>query len=81
MAVYPLSGAVVVVYDDDDVSGNADNGEIFYAESTYNGVTWSTPSKVNDDGSRDQFMPAVAISLTGQQAAFGYYSRSHDPAN
>ena len=81
MAVNPVSGAVVAVYNDDNVPGSADNGNIFYAESTDNGVTWSPPVKVNDDGPRDQFTPTVAISPTGEQVAFGYYSRSHDPAN
>ena len=79
MAVNPVSGAIVVVYNDDDVPGNADNGDIFYARSTNLGATWSAPVKVNDDGPRDQFTPTT--SPTGEQVAFGYYSRSHDPAN
>ena len=81
MAVNPVSGAVVAVCNDDNVRRDGDNGNIFYAESTDNGVTWSSPVKVNDDGPRDQFTPTVAISPTGEQVAFGYYSRSHDPAN
>jgi subtilisin-like proprotein convertase family protein len=81
MAVNPVSGAVVVVYNDDDVPSNGDNGNVFYTESTNSGATWSTPVKINDDSTRDQFTPTVAISPTGKQVAFGYYSRSHDPAN
>jgi subtilisin-like proprotein convertase family protein len=81
MAVNPVSGALVVVFNDDTVAGNGDNGNVFYTTSTDNGATWSAPVKINDDGARDQFFPTLAISPTGHQAAFGYYSRSHDPAN
>ena len=37
--------------------------------------------QVNDDGPGDQFSPTVAIAPQGNRAMFGYYSRSHDPAN
>ncbi len=37
--------------------------------------------QVNEDGAGDQFSPTVAIAPQGNRAMFGYYSRSHDPAN
>ncbi len=80
-AVNPVSGDIVAVYNDDTVAGDADNGNVLYVKSVDGGATWSAPVRVNDDGGRDQFFPSVAISPTGGELMFGYYSRSHDPAN
>jgi subtilisin-like proprotein convertase family protein len=82
MAVNPVSGDLIVVWNDDPApAGGADRGDVFYSRSLNNGTTWSAPVKINDDGARDQFTPTVAISPSGGEVMFGYYSRSHDPAN
>ena len=80
-AVNPTSGDIIAVYNDDTVPGPADNGNVFYVKSTDDGATWSAPVQVNEDGPGDQFSPTVAIAPQGNRAMFGYYSRSHDPAN
>ncbi len=44
---------------------SGDNGDIYYVRSTDNGVTWSTPIKLNDDtgGSfKTQWMPSVSVN-------------------
>jgi len=81
-AVNPVSGHIVVVYNDDpSLADTADNGDVFYTSSTSGGLTWSAPVKVNDIHARDQYMPTVAINSTGTRILFGYYSRDHDASN
>jgi subtilisin-like proprotein convertase family protein len=81
-AINPVSGHIVVVYNDDpSLANTADNGDIYYTRSTNGGSTWSAPIRVNDIAIRDQYMPTVAISTDGTRIVFGYYSRDHDTSN
>lgn len=44
---------------------SGDNGDIYYVRSTDNGVTWSTPIKLNDDAGgsfKTQWMPSVSVN-------------------
>jgi subtilisin-like proprotein convertase family protein len=82
LAVNPISGHLVVVYNDDpNLASSADNGDIFYVRSTDSGATWSAPVRVNEVNVRDQFFPTVAITPNGKSIMFGYYDRSQDPDN
>jgi subtilisin-like proprotein convertase family protein len=81
-AINPVSGHIVVVYNDDpNLASSADNGDVFYTRSTNGGTTWSAPVRVNEIATRDQYMPTVAIDPTGTRILFGYYSRDRDSAN
>ena len=72
---------IYVTYNDLDITTPANKAEAYYVVSTDGGITWTAPAKVNDDAAGDQFMPTAAIITTGDRNLFGYYSRSHDPAN
>jgi subtilisin-like proprotein convertase family protein len=81
-AINPVSGHIVVVYNDDpSLANTADNGDIYYTRSINGGANWSIPVHVNDIVAKDQYMPTVAISPDGTRIVFGYYSRDHDTAN
>jgi subtilisin-like proprotein convertase family protein len=81
-AVNPISGDMVVVYNDDpNLGSTADNGDVFYVKSTDNGVTWSAPVRINEVAANDQFFPTVAITPDGKSIMFGYYDRSQDANN
>src|SRR5262249_60645042 len=47
VAVNPVNGHVYVVYNDD--APGADKADIKFTMSTNGGVTWSLPTRVNDD--------------------------------
>ena len=82
MAVNPVSGHIVAVWNDDPArAAGVDRGNVYYKRSADNGTTWSPRVRINDDGARDQFFPTVAISPAGGEIMFGYYSRIHDPSN
>ena len=58
-AVYPVASRpyLYVAYNDDPTPANPndENGNIYLVRSTDNGVTWSAPTRINDDASGDQF--------------------------
>ncbi len=81
-AVNPVSGHIVVVWNDDPNLANPnDNSDVFLSKSRNGGSTWTAPVQVNEDGAGDQFFPTVSITPLGSRIMLGYYSRSHDPAN
>ena len=81
-AVNPISGDLVVTYNDDPNLGSPpDNGDVFYVESTDDGVTWSSPVRINEVAANDQFSPTAAITPNGQSIMFGWYDRSEDANN
>jgi subtilisin-like proprotein convertase family protein len=80
-AVNPISGDLVVTYNDDPNLGSPDNGDVFYVKSTDDGVTWSSPVRINEVAANDQFSPTAAITPNGQSIMFGWYDRSEDANN
>ena len=55
----------------------ADSGDIYYVRSTDNGVTWSTPMKLNTDGgTRSQWQPSLSVSPGGNLLASWYDARN-----
>jgi subtilisin-like proprotein convertase family protein len=81
-AVNPVSGDIVVVYNDDSSpASSADNGDVFYVKSTDDGFTWSPPVRINEVAAKDQFFPTVAIAPNGQSIMFAWYDRSEDANN
>ena len=81
-AVNPVSGDIVVVYNDDpNLANSADNGDVFYVKSTNDGVTWSPPVRINEVAANDQFFTTLAITPNGHSIMFGWYDRSQDANN
>jgi uncharacterized repeat protein (TIGR01451 family) len=75
-------GVLHVVYTaDPDAAGSGDAADVYYVHSTDDGVTWSTPLRLNDDGTtRDQFFSTIEASPNGVLVAY-WYDRRADPAN
>jgi hypothetical protein len=79
------SGHVYLTYENWDAA--ASHLDIYFAQSTDGGLTWSTPALVNDDAntsSTDQFQPSVGAG-PGGAVAVAFYDRraacpSGDPA-
>ena len=85
-AVNPVSGNIYVVYNDCTANPctttGADRGNIFFRQSTDGGSTWSAAVKINDDNTtRDQWQPALAVTPDGLHLFVGWYDRRLDPAN
>jgi hypothetical protein len=60
-----------------------DHGNIYYVRSTDNGLTWSTPLKLNDDPDAQyhtQWMPSVSSSSNGKVTISWYDRRSQNTA-
>ncbi|MCA9754416.1 MAG: exo-alpha-sialidase [Candidatus Eisenbacteria bacterium] len=76
-AADPLTGDLLVVWND-QLFGNPD---ILAVRSTDNGVTWSSPVRVNDDGGTGaQWFPWVAFDPNGV-AHVVWYDRRNDPSD
>jgi len=73
-AADPLTGTLVVVWNDQKFG----NPDIVSVHSTDNGLTWSTPIRVNDDlGTTAQFFPWIAFDPHGN-AHVCWYDRRED---
>ncbi len=78
-AVNPVNGILYVVFNDNPVG--ADRGDIYFAQSTDGGATWSTPVRVNDDGTTlDQFMSTIAVTSDGSRLMIQWYDRRRNPS-
>jgi hypothetical protein len=63
-----------------DTSHSGDVADIYYRKSC-DGVTWSTPVQINDDGTAtDQFMSTISAG-NGSVVSIGFYDRRNDPAS
>jgi hypothetical protein len=86
MAAGPGQGELFAVYADyRPASPVADEdgmqADIMLVKSTNGGLTWSAPTRVNQDRTdADQFQPYVAVTPAGQVNVV-YFDRRHDPAN
>lgn len=70
-------GVVHLVYE--APGQGTDVSDIYYARSTDNGATWSTPTRFNTDtSSREQWMPSIAV--TNQGAVFASWYDRRDTA-
>ena len=79
VAVNPVNGTMYLTYNDKFGALGAD---IFLTSSSDGGATWSTPARVNSDGTaNDQFFPTVAVNQTGRALMVGWYDRRDDPNN
>lgn len=56
------------------------SSEVFCAWSTDNGLSWSTPVRVNDTAVGDQFFQGLAVDEAGTVFA-SWYDRRDDPVN
>ena len=76
----PYNGNLYIAFMDDRGNGDMD---IYFTRSTDNGITWSTPVRVNDDppaNGRDQFHPWLFVDNTGK-IHLAFYDRRDDPSN
>lgn len=85
-AFNPVNGNIYVIYNDCTANPctttGADRGNIFFRQSTDDGSTWSAAVKLNDDNTtRDQWQPALAVTPDGSRLFVGWYDRRLDPAN
>jgi len=79
-AVNPVNGNIYVVFN--NKGAGADKADIFFAQSTNSGATWSSPVRVNDDsGTNDQWQPTLAVRPDGAQLFISFYDRRLDPSN
>jgi hypothetical protein len=80
VTVSPVSGALLLVYNDKDGS---DRAAIFITASIDGGATWDNPAEaINDDESgRDQFTPAALVTPDGRHVLLTWYDRRSDPSN
>jgi len=83
-------GNLYLVYQSKTSASSTDNSDIFFAESTDGGATWSTPRTINkgpavtsgaDATTNDNWQPAIAVSPTTGQITVTFYDRRTDPAN
>jgi len=76
---YP--GHVYLTYENWDPVAN--HSDVYFMQSTDGGLTWSTPSLVNDDGNptTDQFQPSVAAGPGGAVAVAFYDRREACPSD
>jgi hypothetical protein len=76
---YP--GHVYLTYENWDLVSN--HSDVYFTQSTDGGLTWSTPSLVNDDGdpTTDQFQPSVAAGPGGAVAVAFYDRRAACPSD
>jgi hypothetical protein len=76
---YP--GHVYLTYENWDPVAN--HSDVYFTQSTDGGLTWSAPSRVNDDGdpSTDQFQPSVAAGPGGAVAVAFYDRRELCPSD
>lgn len=79
-AVNPVNNNVYVVYNDDPAG--VDKADVFFAQSTNGGSSWSAPTRVNNDATtNDQWQPALAVTPGGNALFVGFYDRRNDPGN
>jgi hypothetical protein len=77
---YP--GHAYLTYENWDAA--AGTSDVYFAQTTNGGLTWSTPSLVNDDAgtaSTDQFQPSVAAGSGGAVAVAFYDRRAACPSD
>ena len=79
LAANPVSGALYLAYVD---ATQDDRSNVYFVQSTDQGLSWSVPVRVNDDAmTNDQFLPALGVSLDGTRLAIDFYDRRDDAAN
>jgi hypothetical protein len=80
------TGDLFEVWNADGIDADGQNGtDIYFSRSTDNGVTWSTPSIVNNDRDTlsnytDHFYPSIAVDGKGM-ISVTWYDRREDPNN
>jgi sugar lactone lactonase YvrE len=58
-----------------------DESDIFFTRSTDGGANWSSPIRVNDDGSTNgNFFPEIAVNAVGE-ISVSWYDRRNSPSN
>jgi hypothetical protein len=73
-----FGGRAYMVYTD-EMPGGSGNTDIFVRYSDNQGVTWSNPIRVNDDGgTTSQFFPRIAEDDTTGKVAIGWYDARND---
>ncbi|PYJ03507.1 MAG: hypothetical protein DME25_12055 [Verrucomicrobia bacterium] len=80
VVVNPVSGNLYIIYPDVTALSGGDRGNIYFRQSSNGGTSWSAAVKVNDDNTtRAQFQPAIAVKPDGSSLAISWYDRRRDP--
>ncbi len=80
VVVNPVSGHLYMTYNNDPTG--TDKADVYFTSSTNGGLTWSTPTRVNDDGTRnDQWQPTIAVTPDGKSVGVFWYDRRLSPTN
>ncbi len=80
VVVNPVSGHLYMTYNDDPAG--VDKANVYFTSSTNGGLNWSTPIRVNDDGtSNDQWQPTIAVTPNGKSVGVFWYDRRLSPNN
>ena len=75
------NGTFHLVYAAVQPGQSLDRSDIFYVSSTDGGATFSTPARLNDDGtSTTQWLPAITAAADGT-VAVKWWDRRNDPVN
>jgi hypothetical protein len=75
-------GTLYVTFSD-YVTGTSENTDVWLSRSTDNGVTWSTPLRINDDGEggRAQFHPTLVVDQSDGSVVVAWQDARNDAAN
>lgn len=74
----PHNGRVYLVYTR-EVKNESDNMDIIVRHSDDNGQTWSAPTRVNDDNTKNsQFLPKISLDQTTGNIAVVWYDCRND---
>ena len=74
------SNAIYVTYDDKGTTPG-DKADVFLAESTNGGASWTKVRVNSDSTTTDQWQPSIAITPDGSHLGIFWYDRRNDPIN
>jgi len=73
----PYRGRVYLAYTDEIINESNDM-DIFVRFSTNDGASWSEPVRVNDDTTRSQFLPRIAVDPSSGHVAVSWHDARND---
>ena len=77
----PHAGRVYIVYTFEN-KNESDDTDVQVRYSDDDGATWSAPTRVNDDSTRNsQFLPKIALDQTTGQLGVIWYDARNDPGS
>jgi len=80
-AVNPVKTNHVYVAYADNGENSGDKADIFFVSSTNGGSNWTSPVRVNNVWTNDQWMPVMCAKPDGTKLFIGWYDRRNDVNN